>query len=42
MVGEAKRARFGLPAAQLKQFTDSTGPLWSEGKLAGRRRWRMR
>jgi NAD(P)H dehydrogenase (quinone) len=26
--------RYGAPAAQLKQFLDSTGPLWSEGKLA--------
>jgi NAD(P)H dehydrogenase (quinone) len=26
--------RFGLPAAQLKQFIDATGPVWSEGKLA--------
>lgn len=25
--------RFGLPAAQLKQFLDTTGPLWAEGKL---------
>lgn len=25
--------RFGLPAAQLKQFIDTTGPLWREGKL---------
>ncbi|CAA9383347.1 MAG: NAD(P)H dehydrogenase (quinone), Type IV [uncultured Pseudonocardia sp.] len=25
--------RFGLPAAQLKQFIDSTGPLWGAGKL---------
>jgi NAD(P)H dehydrogenase (quinone) len=25
--------RFGLPAAQLKQFIDTTGPLWSQGKL---------
>jgi len=28
--------RFGNVAAQLKQFLDSTGPLWAEGKLAGR------
>lgn len=26
--------RFGLVASQLKQFIDTTGPLWSEGKLA--------
>lgn len=25
--------RFGLPAAQLKQFLDTTGPLWGQGKL---------
>lgn len=25
--------RYGLPAAQLKQFIDGTGPLWAEGKL---------
>lgn len=25
--------RYGLPAAQLKQFIDQTGPLWSKGKL---------
>lgn len=25
--------RFGLPSAQLKQFIDSAGPLWAEGKL---------
>ncbi|MGW0736653.1 NAD(P)H:quinone oxidoreductase [Streptomyces sp. NPDC002851] len=25
--------RFGLPAAQLKQFLDSTGGLWFQGKL---------
>ena len=25
--------RYGLPAAQLKQFIDQTGPLWSQGKL---------
>lgn len=25
--------RYGLPTAQLKQFIDSTGPLWAEGKL---------
>ncbi len=25
--------RYGLPAAQLKQFIDGTGPLWSAGKL---------
>jgi NAD(P)H dehydrogenase (quinone) len=26
--------RFGTPAAQLKQFLDTTGPLWAQGKLA--------
>ncbi len=25
--------RYGLPTAQLKQFIDTTGPLWSQGKL---------
>jgi NAD(P)H dehydrogenase (quinone) len=25
--------RFGLPAAQLKQFIDTTGPLWGQGRL---------
>lgn len=25
--------RFGLPAAQLKQFLDTTGGLWAQGKL---------
>lgn len=25
--------RYGLPSAQLKQFVDSTGPLWGAGKL---------
>jgi NAD(P)H dehydrogenase (quinone) len=25
--------RFGLPAAQMKQFIDTTGPLWARGKL---------
>lgn len=25
--------RFGLPAAQMKQFIDTTGPLWATGKL---------
>lgn len=25
--------RYGLPSAQLKQFIDSTGPLWGQGKL---------
>lgn len=28
--------RFGLPAAQLKQFLDTTGPLWAEGKLVNK------
>ncbi len=26
--------RYGLPAAQLKQFIDTSGPLWAQGKLA--------
>lgn len=26
--------RFGLPSSQLKQFLDTTGPLWAQGKLA--------
>ena len=29
-------SRFGTPAAQLKQFLDTTGGLWAEGVLAGR------
>lgn len=29
----ASPTRYGLPAAQLKQFIDQTGPLWAEGKL---------
>jgi NAD(P)H dehydrogenase (quinone) len=28
--------RFGNVAAQLKQFIDSAGPLWAEGRLAGK------
>ena len=28
--------RFGNVAAQLKQFVDQAGPLWAEGKLAGK------
>ena len=28
--------RFGLPSAQLKQFIDTTGPLWAEGKLVNK------
>jgi NAD(P)H dehydrogenase (quinone) len=28
--------RFGTPAAQLKAFIDSTGPLWQQGRLAGK------
>lgn len=28
--------RYGLPAAQIKQFIDTTGPLWGQGKLAGK------
>ncbi|HEU4674467.1 MAG TPA: NAD(P)H:quinone oxidoreductase [Motilibacteraceae bacterium] len=26
--------RYGSPTAQLRQFLDTTGPLWSQGKLA--------
>ncbi|REE97454.1 NAD(P)H:quinone oxidoreductase type IV [Thermomonospora umbrina] len=25
--------RYGMPAAQLKQFIDTTGPLWGDGRL---------
>ena len=28
--------RFGLPAAQLKQFIDTTGGLWAEGRLVNK------
>lgn len=28
--------RYGLPSAQLKQFIDTTGPLWAQGKLANK------
>lgn len=28
--------RYGMPAAQLKQFVDSTGPLWGQGKLVNK------
>jgi len=28
--------RYGNIASQLKQFIDTTGPLWAEGKLAGK------
>ncbi|MFC6092603.1 NAD(P)H:quinone oxidoreductase [Saccharothrix lopnurensis] len=28
--------RFGMPAAQLKQFLDTTGPLWGAGKLVNK------
>lgn len=28
--------RYGLPAAQLKQYIDQTGKLWAEGKLANK------
>ena len=28
--------RYGLPAAQLKQFIDTTGPLWAAGKLVNK------
>lgn len=26
--------RYGLPSSQLKQFIDTTGPIWAQGKLA--------
>jgi NAD(P)H dehydrogenase (quinone) len=28
--------RYGLPAAQLKQFIDTTGPLWARGELVNK------
>lgn len=28
--------RYGLPSAQLKQFLDTTGPLWGAGKLVNK------
>jgi len=28
--------RYGLPTAQLKQFIDTTGPLWATGKLVNK------
>src|SRR6478672_5195272 len=28
--------RYGLPAAQLKQFIDTTGPLWAKGELVNK------
>ncbi len=28
--------RYGMPAAQLKQFIDTTGGLWADGKLANK------
>jgi NAD(P)H dehydrogenase (quinone) len=28
--------RYGLPAAQMKQFLDQTGPLWAQGKLVNK------
>lgn len=28
--------RYGLPAAQMKQFIDQTGPLWAKGLLANK------
>lgn len=28
--------RYGLPSAQLKQFIDTTGPLWGQGLLANK------
>ncbi|MEU6826883.1 NAD(P)H:quinone oxidoreductase [Streptomyces atriruber] len=29
-------SRFGNPASQLRAFIDTTGPLWFEGKIAGK------
>lgn len=28
--------RYGTPASQLKQFIDTTGPIWVQGRLAGK------
>ena len=28
--------RYGLPTAQVKQFIDTTGPLWAQGKLVNK------
>jgi NAD(P)H dehydrogenase (quinone) len=28
--------RYGLPAAQMKQFLDTTGPLWAQGRLVNK------
>jgi NAD(P)H dehydrogenase (quinone) len=28
--------RYGMPAAQLKQFIDTTGPLWGQGRLVNK------
>src|SRR5262245_43698023 len=28
--------RYGMPAAQLKQFIDTTGPLWGQGLLVNK------
>jgi NAD(P)H dehydrogenase (quinone) len=28
--------RFGLPAAQLKQYLDTMGPLWANGEMANK------
>jgi NAD(P)H dehydrogenase (quinone) len=28
--------RYGMPASQLKQFIDTTGPLWQQGKLSNK------
>lgn len=28
--------RYGLPSAQLKQFIDTSGPLWAQGKLVNK------
>ncbi|MFC4502738.1 MULTISPECIES: NAD(P)H:quinone oxidoreductase [Streptomyces] len=28
--------RYGLPAAQLKQFIDTSGPLWAQGRLVNK------
>lgn len=32
----ATPTRFGLVSAQMKQFLDSTGPLWAQGKLTNK------
>lgn len=28
--------RYGMPAAQMKQFIDTTGPLWAQGRLVNK------